>query len=281
MNRPSAESVLQALRAVLAKELVLGRGFSRAHAARLLRVTPPAVSQYVSGKRGGRLVEQIEHDKLHMAHVRELVRDLLARPEGHAEISGLLLKTSDKIAAKIGIGPRVEHPDFLASEGARRQSLQLLRARLEEEHGAAAGSMRFAQSAQDEMIAALFRQIASDSLRHADTMAVLIKYVEHPENLSGVRLPSKEAVVKMIEAEEAADTDGDISPLKARLGPAARLLLESVDADERKHVLLLKGLLTLIESQEKQKTRWIGKDMFGSSKPFDTSDIRDKTDRKF
>lgn len=251
MNRPSAESVLQALRAVLAKELVLGRGFSRAHAARLLRVTPPAVSQYLSGKRGGKLVAQIEHDQHHMAVVQDLVRDLLARPEGSEQISGLLLKASDKIAGKLGIGPSSEPTAPLASESIRRQSLQLLRARLEEEHGAAAGSMRFAQSAQDEMIAALFRQIASDSLRHADTMAVLIKYVEHPENLTGVRLPSKDAVQKMIDQEEAADTDADITPLKTRLGPAARLLMESVDADERKHVLLLKGLLTLIESQEK------------------------------
>jgi len=252
MARRSTESVLQALRAVLAKELVLGRGFSRARAARLLHVTPPAVSQYVSGKRGGELVLEIEHDKGHMTHVRQLVQDALAAPSDRpVRISSLLLKTAEKIASRLdsSLGPRPA-AEPLASESVRRQSLQLLRDRMDEEHSAAAGAMKFAQSCADERIAAMFRQIASDSLRHADTMALLINYVEHPENLHNVRLPSKDAVQRMIDAEESAD-EADIAPLKARLGPAARLLIESVDADERKHVLLLKGLLSLIEEQEK------------------------------
>ncbi len=252
MVRRSTESVLQSLRAVLAKELVLGRGFSRARAARLLQVSAPAVSQYVSGKRGGVMVAEIEHDKAHMQHVRQLVQDVLAAPADRPErVGSLLFKAAEKIASRLDFSrtPSAK-PEPLANENLRRQSLQLLRARLEEEHQAAAGSMRFAQGCEDERIASMFRQIASDSLRHADTMALLINYVEHPESLHDVRLPSRQAVQKMIEAEESAD-EADIGPLKARLGPAARLLIESVDADERKHVLLLKGLLTLIDEKEK------------------------------
>ncbi len=257
MVRYSTESVLQALRAVLAKELVLGRGFSRARAARLLQVTAPAVSQYVSGKRGGALVATIEHDKTHMQHVRQLVQDALAAPADRpGRVGSLLLKAAEKLAGRLSAsGSHSAKPEPLANEHLRRQSLQLLRARLEEEHQAAAGCLKFAQGCEDERIAAMFRQIASDSLRHADTMALLINYVEHPETLQNVRLPAKGAIRNMIELEEAADNDADIGPLKARLGPAARLLIESVDADERKHVLLLKGLLTLIEEQEKLPKR--------------------------
>ncbi len=256
MVRRSTESVLQALRAVLAKELVLGRGFSRARAARLLQVTAPAVSQYVSGKRGGALVAEIEHDPVHMQHVRQLVADALAVPSDRPERIGThLLKTAEKIAGRLDFSRTTSaRHEPLANENLRRQSLQLLRDRLEEEHQAAAGCLKFAQSCEDARIAAMFRQIASDSLRHADTMALLINYVEHPETLQDVRLPQKSAIERMIELEESAD-EANIGPLKARLGPAARLLIESVDADERKHVLLLKGLLTLIEEKEKLANR--------------------------
>ncbi|HLD76248.1 MAG TPA: hypothetical protein VI874_04465, partial [Candidatus Norongarragalinales archaeon] len=114
---------------------------------------------------------------------------------------------------------------------------------------AASGSMRFAQSCEDELMKNLFRQIAQDSLRHADTVSVLIHSLENQET-ANVHLPSKEAVQKMLDQEEAAD-EADISPLKSRLGPAARLLIESIEADERKHVILLKGLMRLIEEKEK------------------------------
>lgn len=242
----STESILQAVRACVAKELVLGKGLSRAKAAKVLGVTAPAVSQYVSGKRGGKLAADIEHDRHNMAHVKKLADELL-RGKGTLgrNPAALLLKTAEKI--QVQDAPRTPSPS-LSEEASRRKYLALLRDRLEEEQHAAQESMRFAQSCEDELIQTMFRQIASDSLRHADTVSVLIHYLEKPESFFDVRLPSKDAVDKMIEQEEAAD-EADLGPLKARLGPAAKLLIESVEADERKHVLLLKGLQRVIQEQ--------------------------------
>ncbi|MBI4361379.1 hypothetical protein HY572_06440 [Candidatus Micrarchaeota archaeon] len=243
----STESILQSVRACVAKELVLSKGLSRAKAAKVLGVTAPAVSQYVSGKRGGKLAVDIEHDKQNMAHVKKLADELLrASGKPGKNAATLLLKTAEKIqVSEIPKSPS----SSLSYEGSRRKYLLLLRDRLEEEQHAASESMRFAQSCEDELIQTMFRQIASDSLRHADTVSVLIHHLEEPESFFDVKLPSKEAVDKMIQQEEAAD-EADLGPLKARLGPAARLLIESVEADERKHVLLLKGLQRVIEEQK-------------------------------
>lgn len=252
MQRHSTEAVLQAVRAVVARELSLARGFSRAKTARILGVTAPAISQYVSGKRGGELVAHIEHDKKQMETIQILSDDILqasgTRPD---RTSMLLLKASERIASRLSsAGSEIQLPKT-PSFTARAQWLTLLRKRLSEEQGAASGSLGFAQTCDDELMKTMFRQIASDSVRHADTVSVLINAIEKPGSFD-VRLPSKEAVQKMIEAEEAAD-EADISSLKNRLGPAARLLIESIEADERKHVLLLKGLLRVIDESEKAK----------------------------
>lgn len=245
----STESILQAVRAVVAKELVLAKGLSRAKAARLLGVTAPAVSQYVSGKRGGKLAFEIEHNRSNMVHVQKLVDELLRSSFPNKHASGLLIKVAEKIQVE---DRTPQTHSVFSGESFRRKYLALLRDRLEEEQHAASESMRFAQSCEDELIQTMFRQIASDSLRHADTVSVLIHHLEKPDSFFDVKLPSKEAVDQMIQQEEAAD-EADLGPLKARLGPAARLLIESVEADERKHVLLLKGLQRVIEEQETRR----------------------------
>lgn len=63
--------VLPAIRAAIAVDLVRC-GASRAEAARMMEITPSAVSQYMSGKRGYRA----EFDEEAKASIRSLARDL-------------------------------------------------------------------------------------------------------------------------------------------------------------------------------------------------------------
>lgn len=252
MHRYSTEAVLQSVRAAVARELSLARGFSRAKTARILGVTAPAISQYVSGKRGGELVAKIEHDRKQMETIQVLTNEILRANRATPERTSIfLLRASERVASRLS-SPGMERQTSTAPTLAvRTRWLTLLRKRLKEEQEAASGSLSFAQTCDGELMKTAFRQIASDSLRHADTVSVLINAIEKPESFD-VHLPSRESVQKMIEAEEAAD-EADISSLKNRLGPAARLLIESIEADERKHLLLLKGLMRLIDESEKAK----------------------------
>lgn len=57
------------MRALLARELV-ERGLSVNETARLLGLTPAAVSMYLSGKRGGELAQEVARDERAMSLIR-------------------------------------------------------------------------------------------------------------------------------------------------------------------------------------------------------------------
>ncbi len=244
MGNHTIESTLQALRAVVARELVLGQGFTRTRAAEMLGVTSPAVSQYVSGKRCSTLVQVIEHDKTHVKTINELVESVLTS-SAHEYSTRHFLRAAEKILKRIPKANTQQAP--YSKHTIDLKWLEVLRDRLHEEQKAASDSMSFANKCEDELMKALFRQIATDSLRHADIVSILINYCQHPD-LFEKQLPSLDEVNKLIEQEEAAD-EASISPLKRMLGNNARLLIESIEADERKHVLLLKGLKAIIEER--------------------------------
>ena len=60
----------------------------------------------------------------------------------------------------------------------RREVPRWLRNRIVGEQNAVAECMRLAQRSRDELTRALFRQIASDSLRHAEIVASLTAYLD-------------------------------------------------------------------------------------------------------
>jgi hypothetical protein len=102
--------------------------------------------------------------------------------------------------------------------------------------------MRLAQKARDELTRAVFRQIASDSLRHAEIVASLTTYLDRgTSNVYASGITPRE-VRDLIDREREAETevaDGTGPPI----GGLLALLLESMEADERKHARMLQGLL--------------------------------------
>ena len=76
--------------------------------------------------------------------------------------------------------------------------------------------------------------------------------VDRSEPFFGSKHPQISQIEEMIRSEENAG-DANIAHLRNKLGPSAALLIDSIEADERKHLLLLKGLKTLLTDFEKHK----------------------------
>jgi rubrerythrin len=110
------------------------------------------------------------------------------------------------------------------------------------EQAAVSMCMRLAQRARDELTRAILRQIASDSLRHAEIVASLAPYLDRgitEAHASGI---TRKEIEVLIEGERRAEAGADVVTA-GDLGGTMRLLIASMEADERKHTDLLQGLL--------------------------------------
>lgn len=70
----AAKSIIPSIRAAIAKVLVEEYGIPRYGAARLLNITPAAITNYIEGRRGGRFLERILSDPELMNMIREIGR---------------------------------------------------------------------------------------------------------------------------------------------------------------------------------------------------------------
>jgi predicted transcriptional regulator len=237
----SIESVLTGVRAMLAKELV-GRDLTQREVAQVLGITPAAVTLYTRGRRGKELADRIKSLKESSLIAKELADQIAERKRRGEDIDEfpLILDAAYRIMRLVSQEPRK------VAKLKRRDDrlVDLLRARIEQEQLAAQRNMTLAVATKDEITRILFRQIAIDSMRHADTIGAVLSYLEKPTQ----RRPAKDEVTQieaMIREEESA-TEQPIEISGA--DPAVKLLLTSVAMDEQKHSALLKGLLKVDRS---------------------------------
>ena len=126
--------------------------------------------------------------------------------------------------------------------GPPRSTAKWLRRRVRAEQAAVTMCMRLAQRARDELTRAILRQIASDSLRHAEIVASLAPYLDRgiaEAHASGI---TRREIEVLIEGERRAEAGADVVTSRD-LGGTMALLIASMEADERKHADLLQGLL--------------------------------------
>ena len=245
---------VQLLQAMAAREGIEQLGISSRKMAELLGVAPSAVSQYLSGKRQARspLSLTLASHEGARAIARRTAERLLEPSSGPAARTRIVLEGAGDLS-ELSMNPHAKGygpSSPLRSSGDRasrelRAPLELsrwLRVRVRAEQVAVAQSMRLAQKARDELTRAILRQIASDSLRHAEIVASLGPYVERGRletHASGI---TPKDVRDLIESEERAESE--IGPgLRGRVKGTMALLLASMEADERKHAELLRGLL--------------------------------------
>ncbi len=234
------------LQALVARELVEQEGLSLKRAADPLGLAPSAVSQYLSGRRQARHFAEYSQNDAAQRLARDVAHALLAVPPGSPEATSLLLDGARRLArvdrpptaAPGGVVERVGPPAARAS----REMSRWLRHRIRAEQSAVTACMVLAQRARDEVTRAIFRQIASDSLRHAEIVASLATYLDRGVSGAYASGITRRDVESLIEAERRAESHEAGEGFQELRGTLA-VLVESMEDDERKHTALLEGLL--------------------------------------
>lgn len=240
--RPSSPAqCVSLLQVLLARELAERIGLPGTRVAEILNVAPSAVSQYLRGTRRAGLLEAVSTDTALQGVVRNLAESLAETPPGRPGAVRAILDAAASLyedwngpgttSAPTGLDPRT-----------RREFVRALHDRVAIEQAAVADCMQLAQKARDELTRALFRQIASDSLRHAEIATSLAAYLErgvHQSRASGI---SRADVRRLLRHESQAERESTIV-LERSLGGMMALLAASMGADEEKHTRLLTALL--------------------------------------
>ncbi len=243
-SAPSPVVWVQVMQALVARELVEGFGLPERQAARLLGIVPSSVSQYLSGKRLGRTLARYVGNEEARRVARRTAQQLMEGREGPRVVLEAAVALSERPRSRQRSVPRGPAGGDLRVMG--REVPRWLRHRIAGEQNAVAECMRLAQKSRDELTRALFRQIASDSLRHAEIVASLAAYLDRGISSSlptGITRADIEDLVRR-EREAEASSEGNPGPT---LGGVMRILWQSMEADERKHELLLQALLTADE----------------------------------
>lgn len=239
-SRPSPALWVQLTQAMVARELVEEFGLAEREAAARLGVGASAVSQYLSGKRLAaplRRFAQVETAR----RIARRTAQTLTSDAGPGDQLPVLLAAAAEIARTFE-GDGAEGAPVAARPGPSAEGpdpRKWVRARVQGEQVAVAECMRLAQRSRDELTRALFRQIASDSLRHAEIVASLGAYLERGVTRTIASGISRADVDRLIERERAAEASEGPGP---EVGGVMELLWQSMEADERKHELLLERL---------------------------------------
>jgi uncharacterized protein len=231
---------VQVMQAMVARELVESFGLPERHAARLLGIVPSSVSQYLSGKRLGPTLAAYLGDEDARRIARRTAQQLMTGPAEPRIVLEASIALGELYRKAPSGAPRPRTPS--PPPRVRDETPQWLRQRIVGEQNAVAECMRLAQRSRDELTRALFRQIASDSLRHAEIVASIAAYLDRSVSTSVPTGITRSDVRDLIDREHDAEATGG-AELGPQLGGVMRILWDSMEADERKHEMLLQRLL--------------------------------------
>jgi len=240
-DTPSGARWVAVVQALVARELVENLGVSTRRAAELLGLAPSAVSQYLRGKRRERLLDDLGARPAVVAIAHRTAVALLETPKKAPPAVRLVLEAASQVAEAVGRERGGARPVGSAGR-VDRSVLKRLHQRVAAEQAEVTACMHLAQRARDELTRAIFRQIASDSLRHAEIVASLAIYLEAGTTRSLVSGIDRSEVEGLIRREHEAEGEGGDN-LSTGLRGVMKLLAQSMADDESKHERLLTGLL--------------------------------------
>lgn len=248
VSKPMGEErLIPVVRAKLAEKL-LSEGFRVKDIANALRVTQPAITQYLKRRRGASVQGISAFDSLVNPLAEKLAKRIRSGLGGLETVElldvarqVLIMSTGAKIVLRNGRGPK------------RNQSLDLLRDRLQLELTAAEKYLELANKTTDDHTKLLFRMIASDSIRHGDVVSQIITWLEAGRESEGT-IPDEALLKSMLSIEDSA-SEASLRESVDVDHPVARLLLQWIDIDENKHGQIVSSLLDLSKKEHKQTGR--------------------------
>ena len=93
------KTVLPAVKAIMAREIVANHGFNEQETAALLGLSQSAVSRYVN-KEGGNMLFIIENSSEILALINQMVTSLIKEPNNKSEVLRLFCQTCKAIREK-------------------------------------------------------------------------------------------------------------------------------------------------------------------------------------
>ena len=232
----SEERLIPEIRARLARRLS-HQGFRVSEIARVLRVTQPAVTQYLKGRRGAALQGVSNID---------ILLDPLAEKLGQRSKTGLGVEAAELLeTARQIIVMNTGRGIVTSEEREPRLSklLELLGDRFRLELDAAEKYLELANTASDNYTKLLLRMIAADSIRHGDVISQLMSWLETGGRSEG-SIPDEALLKSMLSIEDSAG-EASLAENVDVDHPVARLLLKWIDIDEGKHEKMVGGLVAL------------------------------------
>ena len=230
---------MPAIRSRIASRLY-SMGFRVRDIAVVVGTTQPAVIQYLKGRRG--------RGTLGMQVLDSLIEPVVARAAGLIKLQEGRIETVEllEIARQFTIISTGRH--FIQSgEKINDESLSLLRKRLQLELSAAEKYLEMSNRTDDEYTKLLLRMIASDSIRHGDVVSQIISWMESGKG-ADFSLPDRTFLEMMLSIEDRASESSLTGNIKIE-HPVARLLLEWIDEDERKHEHTMEKIISLVDSE--------------------------------
>ncbi len=220
--------LVTAIKAALSQILV-SKGLSVNEAARVLRLTPAAVSMYISKKRGSFADQILSNESIRrildsyantliMRHREGLVSDLGPEIED--------LKRQIKMVMSVG--------EVMDEDEVRR----VIRERITLEHETAERAMALAYITRNPLVRSILMQIATDSLRHAHILTIIA------ENYGEAEIDLDVDQLKQL-ADEEKDMHSALNSIVGSENPLVNILLQSIMRDELKHYELVVSLLGL------------------------------------
>ena len=237
----NVEKILPAVRSLLAKELINNHKVSKADVSKILGISPAAVTQYTTNKRGS-YADKLANNKEVPPIIASLAEHFAnkKKKEGEVRRNMTIIETSENIISIIN------NQGIKDNEKQSDPKTRILQDRVEAELREARISLNMANKIDDGFGKLLFKGLASDSIRHAEIVSQVIR---DQETVGSFKLDRqlKKYLKQMIEEEENA-SEQSMTKLVKTSHPAVRALLQSVDQDEMKHKKMLKSLSKYLDA---------------------------------
>ncbi|MEM3857327.1 MAG: hypothetical protein QXI37_02325 [Thermoprotei archaeon] len=236
----SEEKLIPLVRAGVALRLSR-RGVRVRDIAKLLNVTPAAVSQYIKNRRGS-----TDLSALKSQHIQELLDSFADRLFSRLDAGPEVVRTAELLEAAhqlMSVGGARQRVTASAFRRGRGKDIELLRRRLRLELSAAERYLELANRVSNDYFKLLLRLIASDSLRHGDVVSQLASWLESDRSPT-VDQPDRELLKSMLSIEDSAN-EAKLEETVQLNDPLAKILLKWVDMDEAKHGAIVTKILGL------------------------------------
>jgi len=240
------DELLSSLRAYLTAYLI-DKNIPKKEIATILGITPSSISHYIKGRRGKikkKFLETFENDLEVKIMLKSFINDTIKRRELGITSEYYLINLAYEIYSHLESSKVSE--EIKKAKYKIESVKKLLRDRINLEMDASKRCLKMVNLTKDDFLKLILRSIASDSIRHAEILSLILSKIEGKVEISFEKL-SKEFLKEMLNIEEESKEEM-LKDIIENDHPLTKVLLLSIDIDEEKHAKIIKEMLKIYET---------------------------------